>query len=361
MPVHPAKHSAQAIIRDFRNALPPVPAVQNGDPSLTAPMAVTTENARIIRILGFPPAHLTVPLSFTASRILWTVILPKVRTSFPNIPLENSYIFKVDEPGTIIVGVTEKNGKDTDVQILSSLKASACLARGDKYAMKRVNSGIYYVTVDSFNGAASAGPYTLAVQFLPDSGKCGLTPTTINRYNTPATINLPTIGNVVLEAHLVTVNDRKRHNNSTTWWPSSFTDEIDLHREHTRSLYPNYIKKQTEPWCPSGEGGCSYGQGSAVNAVPDDAEAWYICMYWKNKPKVGTRFLVLNPFTGKAVVAAAGYESGPGDGDKIGGAVDEVHDYLGTRNSSPRSLLFSQMTDSNQTLPFGPIECKYPN
>ena len=89
--------------------------------------------------------------------------------------------------------------------------------------------------------------------------------------------------------------------------------------------------------------------------MPDLAEAWYVCMYWKgaHKPKPGTKYLVVNPVTGKAVVAAAGYEAGPGDKDKIGGAVEEIHHELGTAHGS--TLTFGELTD--QSLPFGPVEC----
>ncbi len=272
---------------------------------------------------------------------------------------EKSYIFRVKEPGYLIAGVTDKGSKDVDIHLLSSLKASDCLARDDRFVMKHINAGIYYLTVDSYNGAASAGKYQLAVQFLADSGKCGLKPTSVARVGNRSTVNLPAIGNVVLEAHLVTVHDRTVKGKN--WWPSSFTDYISEHRAYTKSLYPDSVSTQTEPWCPSGEGDCQYGQGSVVNAVPDDAEAWYVCMYWtgSSRPKAGTRFLVLSPFNGKAVVAAAGYETGPGDGDKIGGAVDEIHHYLGTANDSPRRIMFSQMIDANQSLPFGPITCTY--
>ena len=66
------------------------------------------------------------------------------------------------------------------------------------------------------------------------------------------------------------------------------------------------------------------------------------------------RFLVVNPVTGEAVVAAAGYETGPGDGSKIGGAVYEIHKKLGTGHNS--TLTFAEMID--QSLEYGPIQCE---
>ena len=58
--------------------------------------------------------------------------------------------------------------------------------------------------------------------------------------------------------------------------------------------------------------------------------------------------------TGKAVVAAAGYETGPGDGTKIGGAVYEVHKKLGTGHNSV--LTFGEM--KIQDYEYGPIDCE---
>ena len=262
---------------------------------------------------------------------------------------EQSYIFKVNEPGTIIAGVTEPSGGDVDVHILSGLSAGNCLDRGDKGASAHVNAGVYYVVADTYETSSNAGSYNLKITFIPDSSKCGLKETVINRYNSPSTLNLPVTGKVVEEAHLVTDHDREVHGSS--WWPSSFTDGLAAHREYSAKWTGiNYGNE----WCPADEGGCKYGQGAAGNQVPWKAEAWYICMYWKNKPAKGQRFLVVNPQTGKAVVAAAGYETGPGDGKKIGGAVYEIHKKLGTSHGS--TLTFAEMID--QSLEYGPIDCE---
>jgi hypothetical protein len=61
----------------------------------------------------------------------------------------------------------------------------------------------------------------------------------------------------------------------------------------------------------------------------------------------------MNPLTGQAVVAAAGYENGPGDTSRVGGACEEIHHYLGTNHLG--TLTFGQAVD--QTLPYGPINC----
>ena len=260
---------------------------------------------------------------------------------------ERSYVFKVDEPGTIIVGVTEPSGGDVDVHILSALDANSCLDRGDKGANAHVDAGVYYVVVDTFGSSDNAGSYNLKITFLPDSGKCGLVQTKIT-HKKVGEMQLPVTGKVVKEAHMVTDEDWKAHKR----WPNSINEFLAEHRE--RSAAWTGINDGKE-WCPAGEGDCEYGQGATGNPVPWKAEAWYVCMYWVNgtKPEPGTRFLVVNPQTGEAVVTAAGYETGPADEGTIGGAVYEIHYKLGTDHMS--TLTYGQMKD--QSLEYGPINC----
>ena len=264
---------------------------------------------------------------------------------------EQRYIFKVDEPGTVILGTTEPKNGDVDVHLLKGLNASDCLARGDKGLSYHVDKGIYYAVVDTFSSSSNAGAYRLKITFLPDSGKCGLETGVMERLNTPSQLQMPTTGAVVQEAHLVTDHDQAIH--GAGWWPSTKTQGIAEHIAYSEKWTGvNY----GNAWCPSGEGGCQFGQGSTGKAVPWKAEAYYVCMYWKTRPKPGTRFLVVNPVTGKAVVTAAGYETGPRDGSKIGGAVYEVHQKLGTSHNSV--LTFGQMRSQGQSLEYGPIDCE---
>ena len=264
---------------------------------------------------------------------------------------EQRYVFKVDEPGTVIIGTTEPKGGDVDVHLLKGLKAEDCLARGDKGLSYHVDKGIYYAVVDTYTSASNAGSYKLKITFLPDSGKCGLETGIMERRNQPSQLQMPATGKVVQEAHLVTDNDQKMH--GANWWPSTSTQGIAEHVAYSQKWTG---VKYGNDWCPSGEGGCKFGQGSTGKAVPWKAEAYYVCMYWKKKPAPGTRFLVVNPVTGKAVVTAAGYETGPGDGSKIGGAVYEVHQKLGTTHNG--ILTFGQMRSQGQTYEYGPIDCE---
>ena len=265
---------------------------------------------------------------------------------------ENYYEFRLNEPGYIFVATTEPSGGDVDVHLLTSLNAASCLARNDKMLMHRINSaGTYYVSVDTFGKSSNAGAYNLKITFIGDSSKCAMTATTEKRVSSCGNLGLPRIGQVVQEAHLVTDWDQSQHGSS--WWPSSFTDGLAAHKAHSAEWTGLNVGND---WCPSGEGGCKYGQGCTGKAVPWKAEAWYINMYWSGsgRPAKGERYLVLNPYTGKAVVTAAGYESGPGDCSMMGGAVYEIHSYLGTKHKS--SLSFGHL--KNQSYEYGPIACE---
>ena len=74
-------------------------------------------------------------------------------------------------------------------------------------------------------------------------------------------------------------------------------------------------------------------------------------MMWAQRPAPGTR--VILRANGRAVVAAAGFETGPGELDVIGGATEEIHRYLGTVHRDVIEVGFA----ADQALPFGPITC----
>ena len=107
-------------------------------------------------------------------------------------------------------------------------------------------------------------------------------------------------------------------------------------------------------WAPAGEGGSAWGQGSTGRPLPVEDEAWYVNMYWRERPAPGTRMIARNPATGRAVVLAAGYETGPGANTAIGGVTEEVHDWLETGHRDVLLLGFA----ADDALPLGPIECE---
>ncbi|MCE1245618.1 MAG: N-acetylmuramoyl-L-alanine amidase [Firmicutes bacterium] len=174
-------------------------------------------------------------------------------------------------------------------------------------------------------------------------------PKTINLAN-HGEVYLPSIVKTVMEAHLVT-SDEPGMNGS---WPTSFEDRITSHYNHSEAATGHKMRR-AEPWCPSNEGGSNeFGQGSSVKP-PAVAEAWYMCMYWKNPPLPGTKMIMRNPANGKTVVAAAGYEIGPGSPqDCLAGACEEIHHYLGTKHTGKIEIGFAK----DQSLPYGPLEIK---
>lgn len=268
---------------------------------------------------------------------------------------EELYVFRLTEPGVVIVGLTEPSGGDVDVHLLTAPSAESCLSRSDKGVSNHLSPGIYYISMDTYSSSNNAGIYSIYVTFLPDSGKCGLQVFEMDRVgDNGERLPMPATGKVVKEAHLVTVSDQAA-NGSTSWWPSSSSEYLVEHKARTASQ-TGIEYSRTESWAPAGEGGCEYGQGSTGRAVPDEAEPWYVCMYWKgeHKPAKGTRYLVVNPATGKTIVAAAGYETGPGDLSRIGGAVEEIHHLMGTSHLGV--LTFGELID--QSLPYGEIDCQ---
>jgi hypothetical protein len=216
-------------------------------------------------------------------------------------------------------------------------------------------------------GVPQAGPYVLDAWFqAAPGGDCSVTAMDVQMvwascsaqvadcFEAPDSngvtrrwLRTPTTGRVAKEAHLVTVDD-----GFGSGWPTSFTDGIEAH--HARSQQASgYVMSRTEPWAPAGEGGSRYGQGSTGNKVPVLDEAWYVNMYWRVKPAPGTRMIVRNPATGRAAVAAAGWETGPGDITYIGGAAEEIHHHLGTSHGGTLEFGFA----ANASLPLGPITC----
>ena len=110
-------------------------------------------------------------------------------------------------------------------------------------------------------------------------------------------------------------------------------------------------------WAPL-EGGSFYGCGiGSPEDFPVLHEAWYVNMYWTAtaRPDKGTRMILRDPTGGsRAVVVAAGYETGPGNLDHIGGTPEETHFYMGTSHLDEMQIGIAV----DQTLPFGPRVCE---
>ena len=262
------------------------------------------------------------------------------------------YMFEIDQPGTLVVMLDDGGnvGADIDIHLLLDPDPQTCLARGHIGLSTHLMPGCYFLVADSYSnseGVALPGPYNLYAHFLPDGTNCAMLSDPIRRIGASEPLAMPATGSVVKEAHLV--SDQEFGDGS---WPQSFTDSIEQHYSLTEST-TDYIMERSEPWCPCCEPSNEYGQGSSARP-PLEAEAFYICMRWANAPPRGQRYIVFNARTAKAVVTAAGYENGPGDLSRIGGACEEIHHHLGTTHLSV--MTFGVAADQN--LDYGPIVCE---
>jgi len=282
------------------------------------------------------------------------------------------YRVSLTEAGVLYAYLDDQSGDDIDIDLhlLSGPDGDSCLVRDNVTLGWFLAAGDYYLTADTWVSGVNGpmpGPYELTVELFPTgSGTCAMTPVELKMFWDECDGSLdcregldpgdgvvrrwlttPAYGPVVKEAHLVTVSD-----DFSGGWPQSFTDGITAHYTLSEAA-TGYGTTRTEPWAPAGEGGSEYGQGAVGVYLPVVAEAWYVNMYWRDRPAQGTRLLVVNPENGRAVVAAGGYETGPGSNTAIGGAVEEILLYLGTSHRD--GLVFGFAIDDS--LAYGPIDC----
>jgi hypothetical protein len=284
-----------------------------------------------------------------------------------------AFVYRLDVGDGGLVGVHvddggSDDGVDVDVHLLSAPSAASCLARDNRDLSFVVDpsqgGGSVWLVVDSYvdGGVAQEGAYAVDVSVTPlTGGDCAVVPRELEMVWSACAgsiagceervdgvfLQTPVTGPTVLEAHLVTVDEGF----ADDVWPTSFTDGIPAHYARTASA-TGYQMERDQPWCPAGEGGSELGQGSARRPPVVD-EAWYVNMYWRDKPAPGTRMIIKNPANGRAVVASAGWETGPGSNARAGGVSEEVHDWLGSGHGDVLVLGFA----ADQALPFGPIDC----
>lgn len=328
----------------------------------TAPDCALGDICNPIRVDSFP---------FTDSRN--TMMAPRAGWEFyscaPDVRESGGefiYEVVVTEPGVLSLTLNEESddGVDIDVHLLQALDPDTCVTRAHIGLSEVVDPGTWIVVADSWtdsSGIPYPGPYTLDIDFrgLP-SGSCATTPTDLRMFwsscgagmdcyqqGGDTYLRTPATGPVVQEAHLVTEAESFAGNG----FPTSASDQLARHYELSAQA-TGYVFNRKEPWAPAGEGGSQWGQGSSAPAPLID-EAWYVNMYWKDRPARGTRMIVKNETTGRAVVAAAGYETGPGSNTAIGGASEEIHHYLQTEHRDELTMGFAVDT----SLPLGPISC----
>ncbi len=283
---------------------------------------------------------------------------------------EDVYVFTVSELGIVRARIDDVAGDttDVDVHLLSGAGPESCVRRDNTALAWVVRPGTWTLVVDSWvagDGSARAGAYQLDVSFVPlGSGRCAVDDVEQRMFwsacapgpnaldcrddGTDRFLRVPSLGPVVGEAHLVTVDEPFAGNG----WPTALRDQIDRHYAISEAA-TGYVMTRDEPWAPEGEGGSHWGGGATGQKLPVLDEAWYVNMYWRSRPPRGRRMLVVEPWSGRAVVAAGGWETGPGSNTAIGGAVEEVHHHLQSGHRDDLVMAFL----SDETLPLGPITC----
>lgn len=237
---------------------------------------------------------------------------------------------------------------DIDLHLLGSLDPNDCIDRGNFHVSAHLSAGTYYLVADTWvtsDFEELSGPYALDIGFLvPTPGDCSMTTDVVERI-TGEPVTLPAVGAMVLEAHLVTVDDA-----FAATWPSTQTENIEDHYALSYQA-SQLIMARNQPWAP--QESCEFGQSASGLPLPVVDEAWYVNMLWSSRPPKGTRMILRVPGGGPAVVVAAGYETGPGDTTHLGGTTEEAHFYLGTAHLGQLELGFA----ADQNLPLGPIDC----
>jgi hypothetical protein len=268
------------------------------------------------------------------------------------------YRVTLPSDGFLSASVYDGSGVDIDLHILTSLdpaspKGTTCVARGDLDVAADVKAGYAWIVADSYSNATQSfpGAYKIDIGFIPVAeGPCDMATGTMARVGDGGNhLPMPATGPIVMEAHLVTQDEPAP-------FPTTATDELDAHYALSQSK-TNLVMHRGQVWAPL-EGGSFYGAGIGDPAdFPVVDEGWYVNMYWtaSARPPKGTRMILQRPDDpSRAVVVAAGYETGPGDLSHVGGTPEETHYYLGTQHLDVLKLGIA----TDQSLPLGPRKCK---
>lgn len=223
--------------------------------------------------------------------------------------------------------------------------------------------------------AAALISTSLVAQASAEGDRCAFAPMTVElEYGKRRIkVELPAKGSLVEESHYVTTEDDlpEIYPRPMTVQPKGeravqCDEGIDAHIKRSFELYRKfkpdakfeavYYHWWEKAWTPQEGGEC--GQGSIgdlqLELLTPEMELWLLTMMWteETRPPPGSRFLVSH--RGKHIVAVAGFETGPDVRKFLGGVTPEIHDWLGTMNST-RNMRVAYLAD--QTLDPGPIDC----
>jgi len=279
---------------------------------------------------------------------------PNTNESGPEI----AYRVTVPSDGFLSAAVYDGDGVDLDVHILTDFdpaqpSPAACVARGDLQASADVAQGDVWIIADTWASVADGpqpGAFRIDIGFIgPSVGPCAMEVGEMPRVGDGGdTLAMPATGPVVLEAHLVTQSEPAPY-------PTTATEELAAHYALSQAE-TGLVMFREQVWAPL-EGGSFYGAGIGDPAeFPAVDEGWYVNMYWTAaaRPPRGARMILRLPDDpSRAVVVAAGYETGPGNLTHVGGTPEETHFYLGTGHLSEMTIGIAE----DQALPLGPRRC----
>jgi hypothetical protein len=262
-------------------------------------------------------------------------------------------VYRVTTPGPGILSalIADDAGVDIDVHILSSFSANACLARDDVFTSAEVPAGESWIIADTYvsGSGPQSGAFSIDIGFARASeGPCELLAGVMPRVGDGGdALVLPAIGPITRLGHLVTAEEPAP-------FPTSASEELLAHYALTQEA-TGVVLPRSFGWTAPG-GADHYGAGVGTPAeLPVRDEAYYVAMYWtaEARPPMGTRVILRDPASGRAVVVAAGYATGPADLSLIGGASEEAYFVLGVADGADVELGFA----ADPTLPLGPRVC----
>jgi hypothetical protein len=268
------------------------------------------------------------------------------------------YRVTVPQAGFLSAAAYVEDGVDIDVHILTSFDPAApagtsCVSRGDRHAKADVSAGDVWVIADTWTNAGGTsleGAFKIDIGFVPvASGPCEMDTGEMPRVGDGGDhLAMPATGPVVMEAHLVTQAEPKPY-------PSTNSEELLEHYALSQAD-TGLVMFREQLWAPM-EGGSFFGAGiGSPQRFPLAHEGWYVNMYWTPaaRPPRGTKMILRLPDDpSRAVVVAAGYETGPGNLSNVAGTPEETHFYLGTEHLGEMTIGIA----TDQSLPFGPRLC----
>lgn len=270
---------------------------------------------------------------------------------------ELAFRLRTPHPGFVTARITDGDGVDIDAHLLETYDSAApsgdaCLARGDFLVSGNVEAGHAWILADTWVSASNgpqAGAFKLDFGYVAASeGPCDFEPGQIERTGDEGIhLALPAKGPASVAPHLVTSAEPAP-------FPTMQGERLQEHFAISESAVA-IVWNRTSPWASGGEF-LGAGVGDPSELSPEH-EAWRVSMRWTAaaRPVKGRRMLIRRgDDPTRAVVLAAGYDTGPQDLTHVAAITEEAHLALGTAAEAEIEIGFA----ADGTLPLGPRRCQ---